>query len=123
MSVEVTNHINSPTIPDPSRWFVFNLIAVYFALSMALLTPPMMTIANILIVLVALLHLYFLVLEMFLWTRPTGRNVGRITFDDTASARYLNHLLASVSTPLTGLKIVVDCANGASSLVAPHVYE
>jgi MFS family permease len=45
MSVEVTNHINSPTIPDPSRWFVFNLIAAYFALSMALLTPPMMTIA------------------------------------------------------------------------------
>jgi putative membrane protein len=28
--------------------------------------------ANILIGLVALLHLYFLVLEMFLWTRPIG---------------------------------------------------
>jgi putative membrane protein len=29
-------------------------------------------IANILVVLVALLHGYFLVLEMFLWTRPLG---------------------------------------------------
>ena len=57
------------------------------------------------------------------WTRPTGRNVGRITFDQGASARYLSHLLASVSTPLNGLKIVVDCANGASSNVAPIAYE
>jgi len=57
------------------------------------------------------------------WTRPTGRNVGRITFDETAHDRYLSHLLASVSTPLKGLKIVVDCANGASSLVGPQAYE
>jgi phosphoglucosamine mutase len=57
------------------------------------------------------------------WTRPTGRNVGRITFDQGASARYLSHLLASVSTPLSGLKIVVDCANGASSHVAPVAYD
>jgi phosphoglucosamine mutase len=57
------------------------------------------------------------------WTRPTGRNVGRITFDEGASARYLSHLLASVSTPLNGLKIVVDCANGASSHVAPIAYD
>jgi putative membrane protein len=28
--------------------------------------------ANILVGLVALLHVYFLVLEMFLWTKPTG---------------------------------------------------
>jgi phosphoglucosamine mutase len=57
------------------------------------------------------------------WTRPTGRDVGRITFDDTASDRYVSHLLASVSTPLKGLKIVLDCANGASSFVGPQAYE
>ena len=57
------------------------------------------------------------------WVRPTGRNVGRINFDKSAQERYLNHLLASVSTKLTGLKIVVDCANGASSQVAPLAYE
>ena len=57
------------------------------------------------------------------WVRPTGRNVGRITFDDTAETRYANHLLASVSIPLAGLKIVVDCANGAASHVAPRTYE
>ncbi len=32
----------------------------------------MRLIANILIALVAFLHLYFLILEMFLWTKPKG---------------------------------------------------
>ena len=32
----------------------------------------MMLVANILVALVALLHVYFLVLEMFLWTQPLG---------------------------------------------------
>ena len=56
------------------------------------------------------------------WERPTGRNVGRVFNDETAAQRYLKHLLASVDTPLKGLKIVVDCANGASSFVAPEAY-
>lgn len=34
-----------------------------------------MILAKILIVLVAILHLYFLVLEMFLWTKPLGRKI------------------------------------------------
>lgn len=33
----------------------------------------MTTVANVLVALVALLHAWFLVLEMFLWTRPAGR--------------------------------------------------
>jgi phosphoglucosamine mutase len=57
------------------------------------------------------------------WERPTGRAVGRIVNDEKAAAAYIEHLLASVTTPLKGLKIVVDCANGASSHVAPAVYE
>lgn len=56
------------------------------------------------------------------WKRPTGRAVGRVINDDTATERYLKHLLSSVETPLQGLKIVVDCANGASSHVAPEAY-
>ncbi len=57
------------------------------------------------------------------WERPTGRAVGRIINDEKAAAAYIEHLLSSVSTPLTGLTIVVDCANGAASSVAPSVYE
>ena len=36
-------------------------------------------VANVLIGLVAVLHLYFLVLEMFLWTKPRGRKVFGLT--------------------------------------------
>lgn len=35
----------------------------------------MNVVADVLVGLVAALHLYFLVLEMFLWTTPTGRRV------------------------------------------------
>jgi putative membrane protein len=35
--------------------------------------------ANIAIVIVAVLHLLFLVLEMFLWTKPTGRRTFGLT--------------------------------------------
>ncbi len=56
------------------------------------------------------------------WERPTGRGVGRAINDETARERYITHLLSSVSTPLKGLKIVIDCANGASSTVAPETY-
>jgi phosphoglucosamine mutase len=56
------------------------------------------------------------------WKRPTGRGVGRAVNDESAPERYLKHLLASLETPLKGLKIVVDCANGASSIVAPEAY-
>lgn len=35
--------------------------------------------ANVLVAVVALLHLYFLVLEMFLWTKPFGRRTFGLT--------------------------------------------
>jgi len=57
------------------------------------------------------------------WDRPTGLNVGRIIFDETAAERYITHLLSTIETKLTGLKVIVDCANGASSTVAPSVYQ
>ena len=57
------------------------------------------------------------------WDRPTGNDVGRIINDDSAKQKYLTHLLASINTDLAGLKVVVDCANGAASFVAPIAYE
>ena len=56
------------------------------------------------------------------WQRPTGKDVGRAIDDQSARERYLTHLRASVKTPLKGLKMVVDCANGASSSVAAEAY-
>ena len=57
------------------------------------------------------------------WDRPTGNDVGRIINDDSAKQKYLTHLLATINTDLAGLKVVVDCANGAASFVAPMAYE
>ena len=57
------------------------------------------------------------------WDRPTGLNVGGIIFDEDAKERYITHLLSTIDTKLTGLKVIVDCANGASSTVASSVYE
>lgn len=45
--------------------------------------------ANALTALVALLHLCFLVLEMFLWTTPYGRRVFRLTLEQAAATRSL----------------------------------
>jgi phosphoglucosamine mutase len=54
------------------------------------------------------------------WDRPTGRAVGRVIEDNDAAERYLKFLQSVVDTKLTGLKVVVDCANGAASFVAPE---
>ena len=54
------------------------------------------------------------------WERPTGRGVGRVIEDRGAAEQYLKHLESSVSIKLEGMKVVVDCANGASSFVAPE---
>ncbi|WP_020420003.1 phosphoglucosamine mutase [Amycolatopsis sp. ATCC 39116] len=54
--------------------------------------------------------------------RPTGAEIGRVSDVDDALERYTNHLLAATPHPLTGLRIVVDCANGAASFAAPEVY-
>ena len=57
------------------------------------------------------------------WERPTGDAVGRVFIDESAAERYIYHLLSSLSANLPGIKVVVDCANGASSRVAPKTYE
>ena len=51
----------------------------------------MSMLAQGLIVLVALLHLYFLVLEMFLWTRPLGLR----TFRNTPEKAEITRVLAA----------------------------
>jgi phosphoglucosamine mutase len=56
------------------------------------------------------------------WDRPVGKGVGRVIVDESAAERYIYHLLSSLSVNLSGIKVVVDCANGAASEVAPEVY-
>lgn len=54
------------------------------------------------------------------WERPVGAEVGRIRIDTgRAGELYVDHLVGTISTPLNGLRIAVDCANGAASEVGP----
>ena len=45
---------------------------------------------------------------------PTGKALGRIKYRTDAREEYINHAMQSVPVDLTGLRIVVDCAEGAS---------
>ena len=53
------------------------------------------------------------------WQRPTGAAVGRVINGDQLVDKYIEHLLSTIDVSLSGLKVVVDCANGASSFTAP----
>ncbi len=55
------------------------------------------------------------------WDRPTGAAVGRVRRLADAEDRYVAHVLATLPHRLDGLKVVVDCAHGAASAVAPRV--
>jgi putative membrane protein len=49
----------------------------------------MFILATALVLLVALLHVYFLVLEMFLWTRPLGLKVFRQSLEKAEQSKVL----------------------------------
>ncbi|MEO6956846.1 MAG: phosphoglucosamine mutase, partial [Antricoccus sp.] len=56
------------------------------------------------------------------WERPTGARIGRVTDDTSGLSDYAEHLLTAMPASLAGVKVVVDCAHGAASTVAPEVY-
>lgn len=45
---------------------------------------------------------------------PTGSRVGKIKYRTDAREEYINHAIQAVGVNLSGVKIVVDCAEGAS---------
>jgi phosphoglucosamine mutase len=54
--------------------------------------------------------------------RPIGAAIGRLRSADDAIERYGAHLLGAQPTRVDGLHVVVDCANGAASRIAPEIY-
>ena len=53
---------------------------------------------------------------------PIGATVGHVSRFADAEDRYLVHLLKALPNRLTGLTVVVDCANGAASSVSPDAF-
>jgi phosphoglucosamine mutase len=54
------------------------------------------------------------------WDPPQGAHVGRVTDAYDEVERYVAYLLSTAPAPLDGLRVVVDCANGAAATVAPE---
>ncbi|MEU8265970.1 phosphoglucosamine mutase [Sphaerisporangium sp. NPDC049002] len=54
------------------------------------------------------------------WNRPVGSAVGRVRDAFGEADRYVSHVLTTVPGRLDGLRLVVDCANGAAHMVAPE---
>jgi phosphoglucosamine mutase len=52
-----------------------------------------------------------------------GTNGGRITTEEGAADRYVALVCERFGGPLGGLRVVVDCANGAMTDVAPTAFE
>jgi phosphoglucosamine mutase len=53
---------------------------------------------------------------------PTGADVGRIRRFADAEDRYVVHLIETLPHRLDGLRIVLDCANGAAAGVSPEAF-
>lgn len=54
--------------------------------------------------------------------RPTGEDIGRVIEVKRAQADYVDFLCSTCNYDLSGMKIVLDCANGSASFVAPEVF-
>lgn len=53
---------------------------------------------------------------------PVGGDVGRVTTCKNAVDDYVNHLLSVTDVNLRGMRIAVDCANGAASATARKLF-
>ena len=54
---------------------------------------------------------------------PVGENVGTIIHEHNATRDYVDYLKSIINVDLSGMKVVLDCANGASYKVAPMVFK
>lgn len=61
-------------------------------------------------------------IEALLDAAPTGGR-GQIKHAGGASGRYVDYVVANFGSDLSGLRIAVDCANGAYSALAPRAFE
>ena len=54
----------------------------------------------------------------------TGGDIGRVIYaDQQESQDYIDHLVSTIGSDLSGLHILVDCANGAASATAARLFD
>ena len=54
--------------------------------------------------------------------RPEGAGLGTVRTDYDAKLRYMDYLTSTTDTDFSGLKIVMDCANGAAYEMGPYIF-
>ncbi|WP_040949378.1 phosphoglucosamine mutase [Gorillibacterium massiliense] len=54
--------------------------------------------------------------------RPVGKDLGTLEDHPEAKFQYMEYLKTTVGVSFTGLKIVLDCANGAAYELAPRLF-
>lgn len=54
---------------------------------------------------------------------PTGTDVGRVSYDMQAYKKYVDYAVTTSSLDLSGMKIVIDCAEGASFRTSTETLE
>lgn len=55
--------------------------------------------------------------------RPIGSGLGTVTVDNESKIKYLEHLKTTINRSFEGLKVVLDCANGAAYELAPKLFK
>ncbi|MFC5452148.1 phosphoglucosamine mutase [Paenibacillus aestuarii] len=55
-------------------------------------------------------------------SRPTGAGIGTMRDNSQGALDYVSYLKSTAAVPLAGCRIVLDCANGAASLLAPRLF-
>ena len=56
-------------------------------------------------------------------TMKTGEDIGKVFLDSASVDEYISSLAATVTEDLSGLHLLVDCANGAASSTAEKLFE
>lgn len=51
---------------------------------------------------------------------PTGNKIGKVIVDDKGSDNYIQYLISTIELDLKGIKVALDCANGALYKIAPE---
>jgi phosphoglucosamine mutase len=56
-------------------------------------------------------------------SRPEGDALGAVTVWEGGRTEYVDSLLRRCPVDLSGMSVVIDCANGATAVTAPEVFE
>lgn len=54
--------------------------------------------------------------------RPVGGDIGEVADRPESAIQYMSFLKSTIDAPLDGMRIVLDCANGAAHGIAPKVF-